>query len=44
MGKRKYQPDEGLGAFTEQLKKLCDSLFDEGGNDLAGLAILHLSQ
>ena len=44
MGKRKNQPDERLEAFTEQLKKLCDSLFDEGGNDLAGLAILHLSQ
>lgn len=44
MGKRKYQPDERLEAFTEQLKKVCDSLFDEGGNDLAGLAILHLFQ
>ena len=42
--KRKYQPDDGLEAFTEQFKELYEALFDEGGNELAGLAILHLSQ
>jgi hypothetical protein len=42
--KRKYQPDEKLEAFTGQLKELYEALFDEGGNDLAGLASLHLSQ
>jgi hypothetical protein len=46
MLKRKYKPgsDEKLKAFTEKLKELYEELFDEGGRDLAGLAILHLSQ
>jgi len=44
MGKRKYQPDDRLEAYTERLKKLYDELFDDGGVALAGLAILHLSQ
>jgi hypothetical protein len=46
MLEKKYQPssDEKLKAFTEKLKELYDELFDEGGRDLAGLAILHLSQ
>lgn len=44
MVKRKYEPDERLEGFTEQLKELYDSLFDEGGNELARLAILHLFQ
>jgi hypothetical protein len=44
MVKRKYQPDDRLEGFTEQLKELYGALFYEGGNDLAGLAILHLSQ
>jgi len=44
MGKRKYQPNDRLEAYTEQLKKLYDEVFDDGGVDLAGLAILHLSQ
>jgi hypothetical protein len=42
--KRKYEPDERLEAFTERLQELYEALFDEGGKDLAGLAILHLSQ
>lgn len=41
MGKRKYQPDEKLKAFMERLN---GALFDEGGNDLAGLASLYLAQ
>jgi len=44
MGKRKYQPDEKLDAFMERLKKLHVELLDDGGNKLAGLAILHLAQ
>jgi hypothetical protein len=44
MGKRKYQPDGRLEAYTERLKELYDELFDDDGVDLAGLAILHLSQ
>lgn len=44
MGKRKYQPDDRLEAYTEQLRDLYIELFNDGGNDLAGLAILHLSQ
>jgi hypothetical protein len=44
MLKRKYQPDERLDAFAEELNELCDSLFDKGGTDLAGHAILHLAQ
>ena len=44
MRKRKYQPDDRLEAYTERLKELCDELFNDGGVDLAGLAILHLSQ
>jgi hypothetical protein len=44
MVKRKYQPDDRLEGFTEQLKELYGALFYGGGNDLAGLAILHLSQ
>jgi hypothetical protein len=44
MVKRKYQPDEKLKDFTESLKELYDALFHQGGKDLAGLAILHLSQ
>jgi hypothetical protein len=44
MGKRKYQPDDRLEAYTERLKKLHDELFDDGGVNLAGLTILHLSQ
>ena len=44
MGKRKYQPDEKLDVFTERLKKLHAELVDDGGNTLAGLAILHLAQ
>lgn len=44
MGKRKYQPDDRLKAYTERLKELYDELFNDGGVDLAGLAILHLSQ
>lgn len=44
MLKRKYQPDERLDAFAEELNELCDSLFDKGGTDLAGHAILYLAQ
>jgi hypothetical protein len=44
MVKRKYQPNDRLEGFTKQLTELYEALFDEGGNDLAGLAILHLSQ
>ena len=44
MVKRKYQPDDRLEAYTERLKELYDELFDDGGVNLAGLAILHLSQ
>jgi hypothetical protein len=44
MRKRKYQPDDRLEAYTERLKELYDELFDDGGVDLAGLAILHFSQ
>ena len=42
--KRNYQPDNRLKAFMEHLKELYEALFDEGGNELAGLEILHLSQ
>jgi hypothetical protein len=46
MHKRKHQPesDEELQAFTEKLKDLYNELFVVGGRDLAGRAILHLSQ
>ena len=44
MGKRKYQPDDRLEAYLERLRELYIELFDDGGDDLAGLAILHLSQ
>ena len=44
MVKRKYQPDDRLEAYTERLKELYDELFDDGGVNLARLAILHLSQ
>jgi hypothetical protein len=44
MSKRKYQPDDRLEAYTERLRELYDELFNDGGKDLAGLAILHLSQ
>ena len=44
MGKRKYRPNDRLEAYTERLRKLYDELFDDGGDDLAGLVILRLSQ
>jgi len=44
MTKRKYEPDGRLEGFIEQLKQLYRELFDEGGKDLAGLAVLHLAQ
>jgi len=44
MGKRKYQPNDRLKAYTERLKALYDKLFNDGGADLAGQAILHHSQ
>ena len=40
----KYQPDKRLDVFAEELKELNNSLFDEGGIDLVGQAILNLAQ
>ena len=44
MVKRKYQPDDKLDTYKARLKELYDELFKDGGDDLAGLAILHLTQ
>ena len=45
MPKRKQpESDDELQAFTEKLKELYDELFDAGCRDLAGRAILRLSQ
>jgi hypothetical protein len=44
MVKRKYQPDDRLNTYKERLKELYDELFKDGGDDLAGLAVLHLAQ
>jgi hypothetical protein len=43
MPKGKYQPNEKLKPYTKWLKELYEALFKEGENNLAGLAILHLS-
>ena len=42
MPERTYQPDEKLEPYMKRLKELYEALFQEGGDNLAGLAIVYL--